>query len=131
MIALRNTFLAGLMLLFAGCQALGLVPAKTFQEKLAYSDAWSQGLTVSLASATCKKYTTAGTCTESGRPLHPARSKIYLDKLDTARLAIRVSSTMPATGGTCLGQPSTPVDCLALAVTLLTEVETVLKEAKK
>ena len=35
MIALRNTFLASLMFLFAGCAAIGLPTAETFNQKAA------------------------------------------------------------------------------------------------
>ena len=128
--ALRITFLS-LLFLLPGCETLGLVPAKSFTEQVAYADVTAQGLTDTLANSTCRKYTAAGACTEPGRPLHPARSDGYLSSISKARLAIRTAATMPESGGICLGQPSTPVACLALATTLLTEVERILTAAKK
>jgi len=128
--ALRMTFLS-LLFLLPGCETLGLQPAKSFTEKVGYAEALAQGLTDGVANATCRKYTVKGTCTELGRPLHPARSNGYQDSIDKGRLGIKTATTMPATGGMCLGQPSTPLDCLNLSILILTEVERNLTEAKK
>lgn len=121
---------AVLLLFLAGCAQLGFTPATTFTEKVAYADAGAQGAIKTLADLTCKQYTPAGACTETGRPLHPARSQGYLETLSKVRQATRAAATMPSAGGACLGQPSTPTACLALATTMLSEVERILTDAK-
>lgn len=127
MIARTCTLLLALaVLLVAGCAQLGLEKAQTFSEQIAYVEAGAQGGIKALAELTCKQYTPAGTCTEAGRPLHPARSVGYLDTLSKVRQATRAAATMPATGGMCLGQPSTPTSCLALASAMLAEVNKIL-----
>jgi hypothetical protein len=115
--------------LVAACA--GFAPAQTFTEKLAYADAGATGSIKVLMGLTCRKYTTAGICTEAGRPLHPARSDGYLDSLSKVRKAVRAAATMPATGGMCLDQPSTPTACLALASVMLTEVQKILEDLQK
>jgi len=117
--------------LVAACTQLGLAPAQTFTEKLAYTEAGAQGSIKALAGLTCRKYTVAGTCAEAGRPLHPARSDGYLDTLSKVRKAVRAAATMPAAGGLCLEQPSTPAACLALASVMLTEVQKILTDLQK
>jgi len=120
---------AGVLSLFA-C-AIALQPAKSFTEQVAYVEAGAQASIKTLADLTCRKYTAAGVCAEPGRPLHPARSIVYLESLSKARQAARVAVSLPASGGDCLGQPATPAACLGLARTLLLEVERILTEAQK
>jgi hypothetical protein len=115
-----------LLTAFNGCAQVGLAPAKTFVEQVAYAEAGAQASIATLASLTCQKYTTAGVCTDAAKPLHPARSEVYLGTISTVRKAIRAAATMAPAGGLCLGQPSTPIACLALATTMLSEVQTVL-----
>lgn len=120
-----------LLALVVGCTQLGLVPPQTFTEKLAYTEAGAQGSTKVLMGLTCRKYTPTGVCTEAGRPLHPARSDGYLDTLSKVRQAVRAAATMPASGGACLGQPSTPAACLTLASVMLNEVQKILTDLQK
>lgn len=115
----------------SACAQFGLAPAQSFTDKLTYADAGAQGSILALAGLTCRKYTVAGVCTEAGRPLHPARSTGYLDSLSKVRQAVRAAATMPATGGMCLGEPSTPTACLALANVMLLEVQKILSDLKK
>ncbi|MBI4291340.1 MAG: hypothetical protein HY661_07675 [Betaproteobacteria bacterium] len=109
--------------LVAACAQGGLAPAQTFTEEIAYVEAGSQGAIKTIAALTCRSYDTEGACTEAGRPLHPARSLAYLDTLSRVRAALKSASTMSSAGGSCLGQPSTPAACLALASSLLLEIE--------
>ena len=119
-----------LALALGGCAQLGLTPPQTFTEKVAYVEAGAQGAITTLAGLTCLKYTAAGECTTAGRPLHPARSDGYLNTLSKVRQATKAAGSMPAIGGQCLGQPSTPLACLALATTMLGEVQKILTDLK-
>ena len=113
-----------------GTCAPNLTKPETFIERAAYAEASAQGYIKTLSALTCQKYTAAGVCASPGRPLHPARSVGYLDTLSKARAAAKIAIGMPLTGGECLGQPSTPEACLALASSMLLEVERILTEAQ-
>ena len=123
--------IAAATLALAGCFGAPLAKPQTFTEQAAYVEAGAQAAIKSLADLTCRKYTAAGTCAEPGRPLHPAASKGYLERISDARKAAKVAVTLPASGGDCLGAPATPQACLDLARALLLEVERVLANAQK
>lgn len=118
-----------LALLLAGCASIER--PQTITEQVAYVEATSQAAIKTLAQLTCQRYTPAGACTEPGKPLHPAKSLEYLERLSQARLAARTAAAMPAQGGECLGKPSTPAACLGLAQGLLREVEKILTDLQK
>ena len=116
--------------LLAACAGGQLNPAQTFTERVAYVEASAQGAIKTLADLTCTKYTNAGVCAEAGRPLHPERSKGYLDALSKVRLATRASASTNAVVQ-CLGQPSTPIACLSLATDMLSEVQRTIDAVKR
>ena len=126
---MKRLLVIPLLVLVAACAQFGLTPATTFSEQVYYVESTTQGLIKLVQDQTCNKYTAEGKCAVIGRPLHPARGKAYVEKLGTARLAAKASAAMPASGGTCLGQPSTPVACLELANALLLEVQKELEKA--
>lgn len=128
---MKKLIVIACVLLLAGCFGKPLTKPQTFTEQAAYVEASAQAAVKTLADLTCRKYAPTGQCAEPGRPLHPARSKGYLEKISDARKAARVAVALPASGGDCLGAPATPAVCLDLARTLLLEVERVLTDAQK
>ena len=124
-----KTALVILLIILGGCASLER--PQTFTEQVAYVDATSKAAIKTLADLTCQRYTPAGACTEPGKPLHPAKSIEYLERISQARLAARTAAAMPAQGGECLGKPSTPAACLGLAQGILREVEKILTSLQK
>lgn len=104
---------------------------QTFSEQVAYAEAGSQAAIKTVADLTCFKYLPTGVCAEPGKPIHPAKAKLYVEQLSQARAAARAASTMPTTGGNCLGSPSTPTACLQLASSLLAEIQKILLDIQK
>src|SRR5688572_29461522 len=105
--------LAAIVFAIAGCASgpLAVEPPQNFTEKLAYTETGAQAAIKTLMNLTCQKYhpansPNAGQCTDVARPLHPERSKGYLEQISRVRTAIRAAGTMSAAGGQCLGQPS-------------------------
>lgn len=121
---------AGIGFVAACAETSRLVAPSNVPEGVAYTEAGAQAAIKTLADLTCKQYMASGTCVDAGRPLHPARSQGYLETLSKVRQAARAAGTMSASGGQCLGQPSTPQACLALAQTMLAEVDRALKSVK-
>jgi hypothetical protein len=101
-------------------------PPKSFQEQAAYVEAGAQSAIKTIDQNTCYKYQQNGKCVDPVRTLHPAQAKSYLDQIAQARLALKTASSMPASGGSCLGTASTPEACLALASTMLGVVQKIL-----
>lgn len=111
----------------ASCTQLGYEKPRTFKEEVAYTDAAIGAAAESVAGITCDKYV-SGACATPGRPLHPAVAKGYLDNLDRGHQAAKAASSMPSTGGSCLGTSSTPQACLQIATLVLQQAQSLLRQ---
>lgn len=118
-----------LCFLLGGCA--GMEKPQTNLERIAYSEAGAQASIKTLTDLTCKQYTQAGVCSEAGRPLHPARSKQYLETISVARKGLQAAAAISDKGvGQCMGLATTQTACLQQASAMLTEITKILNDLK-
>jgi hypothetical protein len=124
-----RTFIASIVLLLAGCGGMHLEAPKNFAERIAYTEAGIKGALDTLDDLTCYQgYDKNGLCTQPGRPVSPAKAIESIHLMLDVQEAVKLSVTMPESGGLCLKETRTPEQCLNAAQDLLRGLELYLRD---